>query len=111
MASVSAAPPPPLSSGVGAALSPWRGWSGGLVPVLLLLLVLLLPGGLGLGKVWLEHLLPESDVRSEMIEETELLRGVRLLASFAHRGEDSLSTLMVRYASGETAPQSAIQVS
>lgn len=64
-----------------------------------------------LGKVWLEHLLPESDVRSEMIEETELLRGVRLLASFAHRGEDSLSTLMVRYASGETAPQSAIQVS
>jgi hypothetical protein len=62
-----------------------------------------------LGRVWLEHLVPRSDEREQLIEETELLRGVRLLASFAHHGEESLGALMARYAAGAKAPVSPIE--
>lgn len=60
------------------------------------------------GNKWLEFLLPDIASRNAIIEQTELLRGVYLLSAFVHHGEESLGTLMMRFANGEIAPISSI---
>lgn len=62
-----------------------------------------------LGRRWLAHLIPDHNARRQTIQETELLRGVRLLASFAHHGPDRLSVLMARYSlASTTQPPSSV---
>ncbi|HXV73173.1 MAG TPA: hypothetical protein VD713_00430 [Sphingomonadales bacterium] len=61
------------------------------------------------GRTWLEYLVPERNARETAIETAELLRGVFLLASFAHHGEVRLGDLIAHYAAGNAAPASAIQ--
>lgn len=62
----------------------------------------------GFGKTWLEYLVPDKDKRENIIEDTELLRGIYLLTSFAHHENIKLSDLVERYASGKLAPVSPI---
>jgi len=61
------------------------------------------------GSTWLEYLVPDEKARNEAIETTELLRGVFLLASFAHHGPAGLRELMNHYSGGASAPVSPVQ--
>lgn len=63
------------------------------------------------GKTWLEYILPDENEREDLIQDTELLRGVYLLTSFAHHGNQDLTSLLSKYASGEIAPTSVIATS
>jgi hypothetical protein len=52
-----------------------------------------------LGNVWFNHLVPDVQKRNTIIANTRLLRGVLLLTSFAHHGDDSFGDLMENYSS------------
>lgn len=62
----------------------------------------------GFGNTWLEYLIPNQMEREDVILNTELLRGVYLLTSFAHHGNKDLIGLLQKYSSGHVAPTSEI---
>lgn len=60
------------------------------------------------GHTWLEYLVPSKDEQDQVVAQTELLRGVYLLTSFASQNEVKLGVLLKKYSSGEIAPISGV---